>query len=556
MEIGFGKRSTASTTDRPTCFIAYTIKGFGLPFAGHKDNHAGPHEPRPDGPISTPQWVSPHGDEVGTHFAGLEPARRRRCEDVSRHGAVQRARARRRYDRREGPGADGLRLAQRRRVDRLGHVDPGRLRPHPVRDRRHATAARWPSASSPFRRTSPCPPTWAVGSIGAASSTATFARGRLQARRRWSRPSAGAMSPAGSAHRARNRREQPVYRCSPPWGCRRSLFGVRLLPIGTLYDPFIQRGLDALNYACYQDARFIVVANPVGNLAGARGRGAPVDRDPAHRPRPGRAGQPSSRPSSTSWRPSWPGRSTTCSATEIMVAKGPAAGPTGCAMPLAAGRCICGCRPGPMAQPKRELSTPALETADVISGRLLAMCHRRPTPIWPSPIAGAVAARSDRAAHAASCWRIVPGAGLLAVTSADRLNAGWHAAAQARLGGRPAAGRSTPAHTVERTASAPLAPGAALVTVIDGHPATLAWLGAVRGHTVSRRWGSSISASPAISADLYRHHHIAWTSRRSSKPAAQACLSWLPLVPVATALWRDDSGGYLRAIERAPGAAL
>ena len=27
--------------DRPRCFIAYTIKGFGLPFAGHKDNHAG-----------------------------------------------------------------------------------------------------------------------------------------------------------------------------------------------------------------------------------------------------------------------------------------------------------------------------------------------------------------------------------------------------------------------------------------------------------------------------------------------------------------------------------
>src|SRR5262249_32599842 len=27
--------------DRPTCFICYTIKGLGLPFAGHKDNHAG-----------------------------------------------------------------------------------------------------------------------------------------------------------------------------------------------------------------------------------------------------------------------------------------------------------------------------------------------------------------------------------------------------------------------------------------------------------------------------------------------------------------------------------
>ncbi len=42
------------------------------------------------------------------------------------------------------------------------------------------------------------------------------------------------------------------------------LFGARLLPIGTLYDPFIKRGLDALNYACYQDARFILVATPSG----------------------------------------------------------------------------------------------------------------------------------------------------------------------------------------------------------------------------------------------------------------------------------------------------
>eukprot|EP01030_Chromulinospumella_sphaerica_P030154 gene30154-30654_t len=41
-------------------------------------------------------------------------------------------------------------------------------------------------------------------------------------------------------------------------------FGERLLPVGTLYDPFILRGLDALNYACYQDARFIVVATPSG----------------------------------------------------------------------------------------------------------------------------------------------------------------------------------------------------------------------------------------------------------------------------------------------------
>jgi len=27
--------------DRPRCFLAYTVKGYGLPLAGHKDNHAG-----------------------------------------------------------------------------------------------------------------------------------------------------------------------------------------------------------------------------------------------------------------------------------------------------------------------------------------------------------------------------------------------------------------------------------------------------------------------------------------------------------------------------------
>jgi pyruvate dehydrogenase E1 component len=31
----------AERHNRPVCFIAYTIKGFGLPLAGHKDNHAG-----------------------------------------------------------------------------------------------------------------------------------------------------------------------------------------------------------------------------------------------------------------------------------------------------------------------------------------------------------------------------------------------------------------------------------------------------------------------------------------------------------------------------------
>ena len=27
--------------DRPVCFLAYTVKGWGTPIAGHKDNHGG-----------------------------------------------------------------------------------------------------------------------------------------------------------------------------------------------------------------------------------------------------------------------------------------------------------------------------------------------------------------------------------------------------------------------------------------------------------------------------------------------------------------------------------
>ena len=29
----------AASSDARTCFIAYTIKGYGLPIAGHRDNH-------------------------------------------------------------------------------------------------------------------------------------------------------------------------------------------------------------------------------------------------------------------------------------------------------------------------------------------------------------------------------------------------------------------------------------------------------------------------------------------------------------------------------------
>jgi pyruvate dehydrogenase E1 component len=47
-------------------------------------------------------------------------------------------------------------------------------------------------------------------------------------------------------------------------GLSRELGGETLLPIGTLYDPFVTRGLDALYHALYAGGRFVVVATPSG----------------------------------------------------------------------------------------------------------------------------------------------------------------------------------------------------------------------------------------------------------------------------------------------------
>jgi pyruvate dehydrogenase E1 component len=94
-----------------------------------------------------------------------------------------------------------------------------------------------------------------------------------------------------------------------------------------------------------------------------------------------------------------------------------------------------------------------------------------------------------------------PGAGLLAITSPDRLHAGWLAALRARR----AADRTAVSHIEQILA--PLAPGAALVTVLDGHPATHAWLGSVRGQRVVPLGPDHFGQSGDI-PDLYREYDI------------------------------------------------
>ena len=77
----------------------------------------------------------------------------------------------------------------------------------------------------------------------------------------------------------------------------------------------------------------------------------------------------------------------------------------------------------------------------------------------------------------------------------------WHAAARAREAGKAAA-RS---HVEDLLAV--LAPDAALVTVLDGHPATLGWLGSVHGHRVHALGVEHFGQSGTIS-DLYREYGL------------------------------------------------
>jgi pyruvate dehydrogenase E1 component len=121
----------------------------------------------------------------------------------------------------------------------------------------------------------------------------------------------------------------------------------------------------------------------------------------------------------------------------------------------------------------------------------------------------------EAAAALGQLLELAPGAGLLAVTSADRLNAGWQAAQQARQIG--AAER--PSHV--ETLLAPLSRDARLVTVLDGHPATLAWMGGVRGHRVEALGVEHFGQTGTI-PDLYHRYRI------DQKAIVEAGLSTLP----------------------------
>ncbi len=95
----------------------------------------------------------------------------------------------------------------------------------------------------------------------------------------------------------------------------------------------------------------------------------------------------------------------------------------------------------------------------------------------------------------------IPGLGLLNVTSPDLLHRGWSASRAARWKGQAA----QPSHA--ETLLSALAPGAGLITVIDGAPGALSWLGGVKGMRVSPLGNTDFGQTGDL-PDLYRVYRL------------------------------------------------
>jgi pyruvate dehydrogenase E1 component len=272
-------------------------------------------------------------------------------------------------------------------------------------------------------------------------------------------------------------------------GLSHSINGERLLPIGTLYDPFIARGLDALNYACYQDARFIVVATPSGiTLAGEGGAHQSIAEPLIGLAQDGLASFEPAYVDELAAIMGW--------AFGYIQKSGGEVSEQNWLRDETGGSVYLRLSTRPIEQIERPMTAELRQ--GIVDG---AYWQRKPGPNAQVMVAYSGALAPEAIAAIGLMAEDRRDVGLLAVTSADRLNAGWTAAQRARERGLVHA-RS---HIERLLADVP--PHCGIVTVLDAHPATLAWLGAVAGHR-TRALGVEHFGQTGSLAELYRHYGI------------------------------------------------
>ncbi len=455
----------AAKDDTPTLFIAYTVKGFGLPLAGHKDNHAG---------LMTPNQVEalrqalavPEGEEWEP-YAGV-PTR----EADALRAFVEASPFAQPADRRpvapvipipsraEFPAPDGKEQSTQAAFGRI-LLDLSKL-DHPIAGRLVTTSpdvtvstnlGGFVNHRGLFRRR---------------ETRDVFRDAKIPSTQKWIGGRAGQHIELGIA-------ENNLFLNLAALGLSGAIWGERLLPVGTVYDPFIARGLDALNYACYQDARFMLVATPSGLTLGPEG-GA---HQSIHSPVIG-IGQPKL----TYFEPAFVDE-----LAEVMRWSFEH-------MQVRDGGSVY-LRLTTRAFPQVERQDDAWRD-EALNG---AYWLRRPGANAEAAIVfcGAVAPEVLEAADQLA--EDFGGIGVLNVVSPGLLHRDWMASQRSRW----TDGAPRRSHAAKLLSD--LAPGAGLVTVIDGSPGALSWLGGVLGQRVSPL-GLDEFGQVGDLPDLYRRYRL------------------------------------------------
>ncbi len=480
----------AAAHDRPTLFICYTIKGFGLPLAGHKDNHAGLMNPAQMDAFRAAANVRPGREWEKWEGSGMPAADLQRFVDSTPFfvGGTRRLRA----AKVEVPATLAVPDSAGKAIStQMGF---GQILNEIAREKSAFAARIVTTAPDVTVSTNLGPWINRRGLFARETMADIFKAERIPSTYNWT------FSPQGQ-HLELGIAESNLFLALSAFGLSHAINGERLLPVGTVYDPFILRAADQLNYACYQDARFMLVATPSGVTLAPEGG--------AHQsiatPLVGMA-----QDGLCAFEPAFLDELAVVMrfGFDYMQRAGDDAGGDDVGgdkigddkrtwlRDATGGSVYLRLSTRPLDQPRRAM-TPDLARDIVDGGYWL----RKPGPNASVAVVYTGALAPEAIAAVGLLGEDRPDVGLLAVTSADRLNAGWTAAQRAREAGHDHA----QAH-VERLL-AELPSHAALVTVVDGHPATLAWLGSVRGNR-TRALGVEHFGQTGTIADLYRHYGI------------------------------------------------
>ncbi|MEP3277417.1 MAG: 1-deoxy-D-xylulose-5-phosphate synthase N-terminal domain-containing protein [Stappiaceae bacterium] len=461
--------------DRPVCILAYTIKGWGTPIAGHKDNHGGLMNKS-----QMASWQEHMGVAEGQEWEKFATVADSKALQAFLDKASFFTKGTRRFSD-DVIGVPSINISVHREIstqmgfgkilDDLSKGD-SKLAERIVTTSPDVTGTTnlgpWVNRRKLFARD---------------HQEDTFKKENIPSTAKWEFAPEGQHIELGIA-------EMNLFLLLGAAGLSHSLFGKRLLPIGTVYDPFVTRGLDALNYACYQDARFMIVGTPSGITLAPEGG--------AHQS----IGSPligMSQDGLAAFEPAFVDELAVIMEWAFAYMQKDGEGDPDERTWLRdeiGGSVYLRLTTNPIGQPGKRVDDAFVQGA-IDGGYWL----RNPGANCDVVIAyqGAVAPEAIKAAGMIGEGR--RDVGVLAVTSADRLNAGWTAAQRARSRGNG----SAEGHVEVLLKDLP--PHCRIISVIDGHPATLSWLGSVHGHqTISL--GVEHFGQTGTIADLYRHYGI------------------------------------------------